>query len=171
MSLRDDFYDLAYELAQIANKRIEDMKKKTLAIIKYYEEETNKKIQKNLEQPEKSMIHDELYELNKDESKKIADLSEAVAQKKNDCVFKYIALMKKNLLNRIKTKKEQYYDFLSDKISNYLKFADRDVIIKFNKRDLEEVIDKQRFKKKKNFEYKIEIDKTPIQIEEGLVIK
>ena len=157
MSLQDDFYDLAYELALLANKKKIIIEKQALATIEYYEKETDHKIQKDLKKLEDQMMYADLFELNMYESERIAEVNREVAIKKDECIQDFIALLKKNIEDQIKKNPEKYYNFLFYKIAEYVPIIDQSVSVYVNKRDLADLDKKSGYG---TISHDIVIDKT-----------
>jgi vacuolar-type H+-ATPase subunit E/Vma4 len=145
MSLQDDFYDLAYELALIANKKKKEIEKQALATIEYFEKETDFKIRKDLKKLEDQMMYNDLFDINMYESERIAEVNRGVAIKKDECIQDFIVLLKKKIVNLIKKNRDKYYNFLFYKIAEYVPIIDQSVSVFVNRRDLDDLDSKTGF--------------------------
>ncbi len=120
MSLREDFKDVAYDKARIAKKEIELLHKRKEASINHIIETTHKKTEKDLLKIEKKLIKETQIKLNIEESKRISEINQKIARKKTECVENFIKLLENELLNKIKKKPEKYFEFLKDKLIEFL---------------------------------------------------
>jgi vacuolar-type H+-ATPase subunit E/Vma4 len=171
MSIREDFYDVAYELAKIANKEKKKIKNRALETIKFLKNDTDQRIHQIINQLEKTQMYDELYKLNIDESERIAEINQKVAEQKGKYIPDFIHLLKQEIRKKINRNTQKYYDFLFRKIKEFIPLFDQDVKIFFNKHDLEFINKKPRFNQFQTHEYHITISQTPIETVAGFIIK
>ena len=136
MSLREDFKDVAYDKARIVKKEIELLQKRKEASIKYIKETTLKKTEKDLLKIEKKLIKKTQIQLNIEESQRISEINQKIANKKTECVDNFIKLLEKEISNKIKKKPEKYYEFLKNKLIEFLPLVNIASEVYVNPRDL-----------------------------------
>lgn len=137
MSLREDFKDLSYEMARIAEKEREQISKRAEQQIKEIEDEFKEKIKHDTLKIELESITKKEYELNKIESDKITVINQNIAEKKTKCISDFLRLLQLEIRKRIRGKKELYMYFLIERIQSFIPLINEPVLIQFNKEDLD----------------------------------
>jgi len=136
MSLREDFRDVAYDLARLLDKKVELLHKKKVASINYIKTKTEAKIEKDLKKIERKLILKSQYELNIAESNQIAEINRKITNKKIQCVEDFIDLLKEELVKKIENNPEKYFAFMKEKVMEFLKLVNLASNIYVNERDL-----------------------------------
>lgn len=170
MSLREDFYDIAYEMAQLVNKDVKKIEEKAKITIQYYQKEMEKVIRRDLNKLEHTLMYEELYNLNINESERIAQINQAIAEKKAECIEKFIHLLKAKLKDLIHEYPEEYFSFLFNKIKEFVPLFNKRVYIKFNQHDLNYIKQEPRFNKYPSLKFDHQISKNPIETAAGFKI-
>ncbi|QEE15870.1 hypothetical protein DSAG12_01697 [Promethearchaeum syntrophicum] len=154
MSLREDFKDVAYDLARIINKEIEVLQKRKESSISYIKETTLDKTERDLLKLEKKLIKKTQTKLNIEESKRISKINQKISQKKTECVDNFIELLQKEIIRRIEKDPDKYFSFLKRKIIELLPLVNIASNIYINSKDLKYL--------KKNSIYKLLPEKRDI---------
>lgn len=136
MSLREDFRDIGYEMARIVTKDLELIKKKAQNTIDFIEEETKKKLVKDLIKLENELINRSLQNLNINETERVAEINQAIANRKNECIEDFIPYFEKHIRQKIEKNRQKYAMFIMSKIMEFLPLIERPVKVQFNARDL-----------------------------------
>ena len=170
MSLREDFQDLAYEMAKIVNDDVNSIEKRALASIEFHQKEMEKKLQKELIKLEKTMMNEELFNLNIEESERIAQINQAIAERKGKCIDDFANILKKRIRSLIESNPDAYISFLRNKKKEIFKLLDSDSQIFFNKPDLEQINQKPHFNTKQKNQINIKISPKPIETAAGFRI-
>ncbi len=170
MSLREDFYDLAYELAKIANDEIDKIEKRAMATIDYNREEMDKKIRKDLEKLQKNRMNEELFGLNIDESERIAQINQAVAEQKGKSIKDFVILLKSKVSKMIEAHPREYFDFMRQKMYHFLPLLDQNVEVRVNQRDYDLVKQKPLFNTIQKNKFHVNLSKIPIETVGGFRI-
>ncbi|MHA1585103.1 MAG: hypothetical protein ACTSVU_06870 [Promethearchaeota archaeon] len=137
MPLREDFRDLAYELAQKSNIEKEKIIKNSKKTLSYLKNENQKRIIKRLKRLEKEILTRDLVEINRDESDRVARVNQAIASKKGQIVDDFKKEVKSFIIQKINTNKQGYFEFLFKKITEFIPIITSDIIFYMNHQDLE----------------------------------
>ena len=163
MSLREDFKDVAYDLARIVNNEIELLQKRKEASINYIKETTLEKIEKDLLKIEKKLIKKTQTKLNIEESKRISKINQKISQKKTECVDDFIKLLQKEILRRIEKDPDKYFSFLKEKLIELLPLVSIASNIYLNSNDLEYLKKNSIFKLLPEKRDIVKLSDTPIE--------
>lgn len=163
MSLREDFRDIGYEMARIVKNEVEAIQTKTQKAIDFIEEETKKKLDKDLIKLENELINQSLQELNINETERVAEINQAIANKKNDCIEDFIAYFSKYIKKKIENNSQKYALFISSKIMEFLPLINNPVKVQFNARDLKYIHENKFFNPIPQNNELLNLDPVPIE--------
>jgi len=137
MSLREDFRDISYEMARIAKVEMEKIEERIKKAITFIEENIDQQIEKDTLKMELEFIQEKQAELNIDESERVSQINQAIAEKKARCIKDFTDLLKLEVRKRIEEKKEKYFQFIFQNICKFLPVINQPVKIAFSEQDLE----------------------------------
>ena len=171
MSLQEDFQELGYELAKFIKIRIKTIKKTAKETISVIEEDTKKKIKKDLYEIERDMVRKKEFELNKIESKKISEINQKIIYAKRYHVNRFIGLVADKVKEKVKEKPEKYFEHIFEKFLDFYDLITTPVNLQFNTRDLKSIEkDPKHFPLSKEHFKLVEISKEPIKTISGFMI-
>ncbi|UYP47854.1 V-type proton ATPase subunit E [Candidatus Lokiarchaeum ossiferum] len=170
MSLREDFRDIGYEMARMVTKEVEMIQKKALSAIDFIKEETKKKLEKDLIKLEAELINRSLQKLNINETERVAEINQAIANKKNECIENFIIFFKEQTQLRIKKNSQKYSMFIMSKIMEFLPLIDRPVKVQFNTRDLQYIKENTFFNPIPEKQNLLRLDERPLDVACGFKI-
>ena len=133
----DDFRDLSYELARQIKQEIDKMKERTISTIVYIEEETKRKIARDISSLENRIIQNAEFELNKKISDRINEINQNILLAKTMYIEKFISELKAKIASLVSKYPEKYFRFLSKKLVEYGKIFRDGGKIRLNKQDSE----------------------------------
>ncbi len=171
MSLREDFRDIAFELAKNVKIEIDQIENKTKKTIEFLEEETKKKIQVDLVKLENTLKNQNIHELNIFKTEQTSDINQTIARKKNECIENFMKYLEKELVKKIKNSSKKYAKFLISKINIYSSAINSKIKLQLNETDLQSFIKNQYLKEIDIKPSLISLDKNPIETLGGFKIK
>lgn len=137
MSLREDLKDVSFELARIVNEKKIRIEKKSDVAMKFIIDQNKKKIRVDLLRIMNEMINEKYNELNKYETAQINQINATIAEKKGESMEAFVEVLKKEIRVRITQNPEAYFQFLQDKITEFLPIINQPVIFYVNAEDLQ----------------------------------
>ncbi len=164
MSLREDFRDIGFEMARIVKNEVDSIQKKTQIAIDFIEEETTKKLEKDLIKLETDFINRSLQELNIHETERVAEINQMIANRKNECIEDFIQYFKTQLTQKIENNRQKYALFISSKIMEFLPLIRVPVKVQFNSRDLKYIHENEFFNPIPQKQEFLKLDSVPIDI-------
>ena len=135
--LDDDFRDLAFELARQIKQEIDKMKERTISTIVYIEEETKRKITRDISSLETRIVQNAEFELNRKISDRINEINQNILLAKTMYIEKFISELKTKIVAMILKHPEKYFQFLSKKLLEFGKIFRDGGKIRLNKQDSE----------------------------------
>jgi vacuolar-type H+-ATPase subunit E/Vma4 len=137
MSLREDLKDVSFELARNLKEKKDRIEKKSDVAMKFIIDQNKKKIRVDLLRIMNEMINDKYNELNKHETAQINQINATIAEKKGESMDAFVEVLKKEIRVRITQNPEAYFQFLQDKITEFLPIINQPVTFYVNAVDLQ----------------------------------
>ena len=137
MSLREDLKDVSFELARIIKEKKDRIEAKSDVAMKFIIDQSKKRVRVDLLRIMNEMINEKYNELNKHETAQINQINATIAEKKGEAMVAFVEVLKKEIRVRIAQNPEVYFQFLQDKISEFLPVINHPVIFYANAEDLQ----------------------------------
>ncbi|MHA1744976.1 MAG: V-type ATP synthase subunit E family protein [Promethearchaeota archaeon] len=169
MSLREDLKDVSFELARVLKEKKDRIEKKSDVAMKFIIDQNKKKIRVDLLQIMNEMINEKYNELNKHETAQINQINTLIAEKKGESMDAFVEVLKKEIRVRITQNSEAYFQFLKDKIVEFLPVINQPVIFYVNAEDLQ-LLDKYPIISNLKKHKLISISQKPIETVFGFIL-
>jgi vacuolar-type H+-ATPase subunit E/Vma4 len=167
--MNEQIQELGLELAQITKKEIEKIKENTLNMIKLINDETDRKIKKDVYKLENTIVQNTKLSINKKISEKINLVNRNILIKKNNLYEQLIKTVVETLTERIESNMDGYMEFLAKKTKELSPLLNTKVYMYLNERDLLYV--RKHPKALELDSENIQISSTPIETSSGFKIE